>query len=220
MSDTPEHLLAARLEKLERMEALGHDPWGQRFDGHMHIDAARAKAPEEKGIDGEAVRVAGRVMRWSDSGKLRFGTIQDYTGRIQVMISKKDIAEDQWELMECFQTGDLLGVDGTLRRTNTGEISVFATKLHVLGKSLSQPPEKWHGLQDIETLLRQRYLDLIYNDGVLARMLRRLKIIDSIRQTLRGEEFFEVETPVLHAIAGLPPGHLLRITMRWIFRSI
>lgn len=202
MSDSPDHLLAARLEKLERMEALGRDPWGQRFDGHIHIDAARAKCPQEKGVEGEAVRVAGRIMRWSDSGKLRFGTIQDYTGRIQVMISKKDIAEDEWNLMECFQTGDLLGVDGTLRLSNTGEITVLVQKLHVLGKSLAQPPEKWHGLQDIETLLRQRYLDLIYNEGVLPRMLQRLRIIDSIRQTLRTQEFFEVETPVLHAIAG------------------
>lgn len=202
MTETTDRLEAARLEKLAKIEQLGIDPWGQRFDNHLHIDAARAKCPEEQGVDGETVRVAGRLIRWADSGKLRFGHIQDYTGKIQIAVSKKDVDELTWNLVDCLDRGDQIGVDGVLKLTKTGEKTVFVKQLVILGKSLAQPPEKWHGLEDIETRLRQRYTDLIYTDGVLDRMLKRLKIIDSVRSTLKGEEFFEVETPVLHAIAG------------------
>lgn len=202
MTETTDRLEAARLEKLAKIEQLGIDPWGQRFDNHLHIDAARAKCPEEQGVDGETVRVAGRLIRWADSGKLRFGHIQDYTGKIQIAVSKKDVDEQTWNLVDCLDRGDQIGVDGVLKLTKTGEKTVFVKQLVILGKSLAQPPEKWHGLEDIETRLRQRYTDLIYTEGVLDRMLKRLKIIDSVRSTLKGEEFFEVETPVLHAIAG------------------
>lgn len=201
-TDTPDRLEAARLDKLAKIEQLGLDPWGQRFDNHIHIDAAREKCPTEQGIDGDAVRVAGRLMRWSDSGKLRFAHIQDYTGRIQIMISKNDVPESLWALVECLDRGDLIGVDGVLRVTKTGEKTVFVKDLVILCKSLAQPPEKWHGLEDMETRLRQRYTDLIYSEGVLDRMLKRLRIIDSVRSTLKSQEYFEVETPVLHAIAG------------------
>ncbi len=202
MSETTDRLEAARLEKLAKIEALGLDPWGQRFDGHMHIDQARELCPTEQGIDGQIVRVAGRLMRWSDSGKLRFAHVQDYTGRIQLMISKAEANEQLWGLVECLDRGDLVGVEGSLRVTKTGEKTVYVKHMEILCKSLAQPPEKWHGLEDMETRLRQRYTDLIYSEGVLDRMLKRLRIIDSVRSTLKGEEFFEVETPVLHAIAG------------------
>lgn len=202
MTDTPDRLEAARLEKLDRIEKLGIDPWGQRFDGHAHISAGRDQCPEEQGVDGPTVRLAGRLIRWADSGKLRFGHIQDYTGRIQIAVSKKDVDERTWELVDCLDRGDQIGVDGVLKLTKTGEKTVFVTNLVILGKSLAQPPEKWHGLEDMETRLRQRYTDLIYTEGVLDRMLKRLKIIDSVRGTLKAREYFEVETPVLHAIAG------------------
>lgn len=202
MTDSPHPLEAARLEKLHKIEALGLDPWGQRFDDHTHIATAREKCPTEQGTEGETVRVAGRIMRWSDSGKLRFGHIQDYTGRIQVMISQKDVGPEVWALMECLERGDLVGVDGTLRVTRTGEKTIFVKQLHCLCKSLAIPPEKWHGLEDMETRLRQRYTDLIYSEGVLDRMLKRLAIMNSIRATLKDREYFEVETPVLHSIAG------------------
>jgi lysyl-tRNA synthetase class 2 len=202
MSDSPDRLEAARLEKLAKIEQLGLDPWGQRFDGHTHIAQAREQCPSEQGVEGPAVRVAGRLVRWNDSGKLRFAHIQDYTGRIQLMISKNDVEASLWSLVECLDRGDIIGVDGTLRVTKTGEKTVFVKGLAILCKSLAQPPEKWHGLEDIETRIRQRYTDLIYTEGVLDRMLRRLKIIDSVRSTLKANEYFEVETPVLHAIAG------------------
>lgn len=198
----PDRFELARLEKLAQIESLGHDPFGQRFDGHKPIADVRLRCPEESGVDGETVRIAGRIMVRRKAGKLRFLVIQDQTGTIQLLFSRGDLSEAQWSLLSALDDGDLIGVDGALRRTNTGEISVFVHTLHMLCKSLSQPPEKFHGLKDVETLLRQRYLDLIYNEGVLQRLLKRSEIIDSIRQTLRRERFHEVETPVLHAIAG------------------
>jgi len=191
-----------RLKKLDRIEALGLDPWGGRFDGHVPIQQARGQAPDEPGIDGETVRVAGRIMLRNNKGKLKFYHVQDYTGRIQIMVSRRDLSDEQWELIGALDLGDLIGIDGRLRRTNTGEITIFVEQLTMLCKSLAQPPEKFHGAKDVEMLLRQRSIDLIYNPGVLDRMLRRSQIIDSVRQTLREKNFHEVETPVLHAVAG------------------
>lgn len=202
MSEKPHRLEAARLEKLQKLEELGFDPWGQRFDNHLKIEVAREKCPAEAGVAGEKVRVAGRIMLRNNKGKLKFYHIQDWSGRIQLMVSRNDVSELQWEVIECLDLGDLVGVDGVLKRTNTGEVSIFVESLTVLCKSLASPPEKFQGAKDIEMLLRQRYIDLIYNDGVLKRMLKRTEIISSIRQTLRGNGFVEAETPVLHAIAG------------------
>lgn len=192
----------ARLEKLEKIEALGHDPWGQRFDDHLSISEVRERIPEESGAAGTEVRLAGRIMLRRKAGKLRFYDVKDQSGRIQLLFSRGDLSEEQWALMGALDLGDLIGIDGITWRTDSGEPSVKVSTLTVLCKSLTQPPEKFHAVKDVETLLRQRYLDLIYNDGVLDRMLQRSGIIDSVRQTLRGHDFHEVETPVLHAIAG------------------
>lgn len=201
-AETPDRLEAARLEKLRKIEALGIDPWGQRFDGHRPIREAREQCPVEAGIIGPEFRVAGRVMLANNKGKLRFFHIQDWSGRIQLMLSKADFSDADWELVSQIDLGDIVGIDGHLKLTNTGEKTVGVTKLTYLTKSLAQPPEKFHGAQDTEMLLRQRYVDLIYNEGVLDRMLRRAKIISSIRKTLGERNFVEAETPVLHAIAG------------------
>jgi len=198
----PDRLELARLEKLEKIQSLGHDPWGQRFDNHQPVAAVRERCPAESGSDGETVRVAGRIMGRRKAGKLRFIDLQDQTGSIQLLCSKGDMTEPQWELVSALDDGDLIGIDGPLRRTNTGEVSIFVKELTILCKSLAQPPEKFHGLKDEEILVRQRYLDLIYSEGVLARMLKRSSIIDSVRQTLRSHKFHEVETPVLHSVAG------------------
>ncbi len=198
----PDRLELARLEKLQAIEALGLDPWGQRFDGHRPIAEAREKCPTESGQVGPAIRIAGRIMLRNNKGKLKFFHIQDWTGRIQLMCSKAEFSEEQWKLIELIDLGDLIGVDGHLKVSNTGEKTIGVSHVTMLTKSLAQPPEKFHGAKDMELLLRQRYIDLIYNDGVLARMLQRGKIIDSIRSTLRGQGFVEAETPVLHSIAG------------------
>ncbi len=192
----------ARLEKADKIREMGLDPYGQRYDGHRPIAEVRPLCPEETGEEGEPVRVAARIMGRRKAGKLRFLDVKDATGRIQLLFSRGDLSEQQWALMSALDLGDLLGVDGKLKRTQSGEVSIFVEQFCILCKSLTQPPEKFHGAKDTEMLLRQRYLDLIYNEGVLDRMLERSKILDSIRQTLRGENFVEVETPVLHAIAG------------------
>jgi len=198
----PDRFEQERLKKLEKIEELGHDPWGERFDGHIPVAEARAKCPEEPGEDGERVRVAGRIMLRRKAGKLRFYDIEDSTGRIQLLFSRGDLSAGQWELMQQLDLGDLIGVDGPLRRTKTGEISLFAEQFTILCKSLTQPPEKFHGAKDTEMLLRQRYIDLIYNPEVRDRMLLRTHILDSVRRTLNDSGFVEVETPMLHAVAG------------------
>ena len=192
----------ARLDKLAKIVELGHDPFGQRFDDHLQIVEAREKCPEESGVLGEKVRVAGRIMLRRKAGKLRFLDIEDATGKVQLLFSRGDLSEEQWALMGQLDLGDLIGIDGAMRRTDSGEVSIWVETLTVLCKSLTQPPEKHHGVTDIETLLRHRELDLIYSDGVRDKLLLRSSILDSVRQTLRGEKFIEVESPVLHAIAG------------------
>jgi len=195
-------LETARLEKLRRIEEMGIDPWGGRFDDHLPIRDARDRCPDEPGEDGETVRVAGRIMLRNNRGKLKFYHVQDWTGRIQIMVSRQDLSDEQWELIRNLDLGDLVGIDGRLRSSKTGEKTIFVEQLTMLCKSLAQPPEKFHGAKDTELLLRQRSIDLIYNDGVLDRMLKRTRIIHSIRQTLAERGFIEVETPVLHAVAG------------------
>jgi lysyl-tRNA synthetase class 2 len=151
---------------------------------------------------GPRVRAAGRVVLHRDKGKLKFLDIQDWTGRIQLFIGKQQVGEENWELLQCVDLGDFIGVDGQLRRTRMGELSIFAQQVHFLGKSLEPPPEKHHGLTDPELRQRMRYLDLTYGDGVLNRFLERTKIVHSVRSTLANEGFCEVEGPTLHAIAG------------------
>jgi lysyl-tRNA synthetase class 2 len=197
-----DRLELARLEKLEKIQSLGHDPWGQRFDNHKPIAEVRPLCPEEPGEDGALVRVAGRIMTRRKAGKLRFIDLQDQSASIQLMCSRGDLKPELWELITALDDGDLIGIDGLLRRTRTGEVSIFVQQLTILCKSLASPPEKFHGLRDEETLVRQRYLDLIYTEGVIPRMLNRSAIIDSVRSTLRSNRFHEVETPVLHSIAG------------------
>jgi lysyl-tRNA synthetase, class II len=151
---------------------------------------------------GPQVRAAGRIVLSRDAGKLRFINIQDWTGSIQLLIGKAQVGEESWALAECCDLGDLIGVDGKLAYTKTGELTIFAEKLHFLTKSLAQPPDKHAGLADPELRQRMRYLDLAYGDGVLDRFRNRTKIVQSIRGTLNKQGFCEIEGPTLHTIAG------------------
>ncbi|MEM7313400.1 MAG: lysine--tRNA ligase [Planctomycetota bacterium] len=151
---------------------------------------------------GPTVRAAGRIVLQRDKGKLRFVDIRDMTGQIQLFIGLKQVGEENFELCKCFDLGDLVGVDGQLRRTKTGELTIFAEKLHFLTKSIETPPEKHHGLSDPELRQRMRYLDLTYGEGVMERFLNRTKIVRSIRETLNNLDFCEIEGPTLHSIAG------------------
>lgn len=208
-------LEAARREKLRRITELGHDPWGGRFDDHAPISEIRAredeievepvgdcetgKPPEQHG---PKVRAAGRIVLQRKKGKLIFLDIRDWSGQIQLFVGKNQVGEENWELALCFDLGDIVGVDGELKRTRTGELTIFVEKLHFMSKALATPPAKHHGLNDPELRQRMRYLDLIHTEGVLETFLRRTQIVQSIRNTLAGERFVEVEGPTLHSIAG------------------
>jgi lysyl-tRNA synthetase class 2 len=206
--ESRESLEAARREKLRKIAALGHDPWGHRFDGHQAIAAVRALAvPEGAGAGtgdahGPAVRVAGRVMLRRGQGKVNFLQLRDWTGVIQIFVGKNQVGNAGWALAAELDLGDLLGVDGALGFTKTGELTVFATGLTFLGKCLLPTPEKWHGLTDVEQRSRQRYVDLFSNPESLATFLGRSKVIAAFRRVLAERGFVEVETPTMQAIAG------------------
>ncbi len=167
------------------------------------FDFRQWKSEQGRGeLTGPRVRAAGRIVLQRPTGKLIFLNIRDWTGDIQLFVGKKQVGEEDFALAGEFDLGDIIGVDGQLARTNTGELTIFAEKLHFLCKSIEPPPEKHKGLKDPELRQRMRYLDLIYSDGVLERFLRRTKIIHSIRSTLAADRFVEIEGPTLHSIAG------------------
>lgn len=151
---------------------------------------------------GPTVRVAGRVLLSRPTGKLIFMNVRDWTGDIQIFIGKKQVGDDDFGLAKLFDLGDLVGVEGRLGRTNTGELTVFAESLVLLTKMLEVPPEKHAGMTNQDLRQRMRYADLAFNDGVMTTFLNRTKIIKSIRQTLDGLDFCEVEGPTLHTVAG------------------
>jgi lysyl-tRNA synthetase class 2 len=205
---------ASRRDKLRKLEQLGVDPWGQRFDDHQPIAQIRAReseiaveaappdAKQRPQQHGPKVRAAGRIVLQRPQGKLVFLTIRDWSEQIQVFIGRSQVGEENWALAECFDLGDVVGIDGELKHTNKGELTIFAEKLHFLTKSVEPHPDKHKGLADPELRQRMRYLDLIYTDGVLPRFVNRTKIVQSIRNTLAGEGFVEIEGPTLHSIAG------------------
>jgi lysyl-tRNA synthetase class 2 len=227
-------LQAARLDNLRKIEHLGYDPWGSKFDQREMIGTVRNRCSEvkyqlkdgtqvslpdldaDRSIDyaawkkeqgegeeiGPNVRVAGRVILYRDTGKLIFVKLRDWTGDVQIFIGKGQVGDEGFALAKLVDLGDLIGVDGRLGRTNKGELTVFATKLHFHCKSMEPPPEKHAGLTDPELRQRLRYLDLTYNEGVLETFLQRTKIVQSIRNTLNGQGFCEIEGPTLHTIAG------------------
>ena len=207
-SGTGAVLEASRREKLRKIESLGFDPWGQRFDNHIPIGTIRSREGEivfgeaAQHSSGPEVRAAGRIVLQRKKGKLIFLDLWDWSGKIQVLIGNNQVGESLWELAQCFDLGDIIGVDGELMRTRTGELSIAASQLTFLTKSIDTPPDKFHGLTDPDLRSRMRYVDLVHTDGVLERMLRRTKIVQSIRHTLAEEGFVEVEGPTLHTIAG------------------
>ncbi len=193
-----------REEKLGKIQALGIDPWGTRFDDHQAVAQVRGLTapPSGSAEAGPAVRIAGRITLRRTQGKVHFLQVRDWTGQIQVFIGKNQVGDSPWELAQLFDLGDLVGIDGTLGHTKTGELTVFATKLTFLSKSLLPPPEKWHGLTDVETRSRQRYVDLFTNPESMATFLGRTRILAAFRRILGERGFVEVEGPTMQAIAG------------------
>ena len=195
--------IRSRMGEVKLVLEDGTDVQLPDLDAEEDFNFRQWLADQGKGqITGPKVRAAGRIMFQRDTGKLRFIDIEDWTGKIQLFVGKKQVGDASWDLASCFDLGDLIGVDGELRRTKTGEVTIFVEGLHFLGKSIAPPPEKHHGITDVELRQRRRYLDLAYTAGVRDRFLRRTKIVHSIRQTLNGEGFCEIEGPTLHSIAG------------------
>ena len=151
---------------------------------------------------GPNVRVTGRLMLQRGQGKVVFLTLKDWTGEIQIFIGKKQVGDQDFELAGLFDLGDLVGAEGRMGRTNTGELTVFAEKLFFHTKMLELAPEKHAGITNPELKQRMRYADMAFNDGVLQTFMDRTKIVKSIRNTLDSDGFCEVEGPTLHTIAG------------------
>jgi lysyl-tRNA synthetase class 2 len=196
----------ARRDKLEKLESLGVDPWGRRYDGVAPIADVRAAGasldPSPDFTGGPTVRVAGRIMLLRSAGSLVFIDLVDRTGRIQIMLGKKQVGPDAWKVIDCLDLGDLIGVDGRLGHSKTGEMTVFATGVEFLTKSLETPPDKYHGLVDADLRQRMRYLDLIHGEGVRDRFVARCRIVESVRKTLTSRGYLEVEGPTLQETAG------------------
>jgi lysyl-tRNA synthetase, class II len=201
-----EELIAGRREKLERLRARGIDPYPPRVE-RTHDAAAAAAAFErweQDAAPGDAptVSVAGRITALRDMGKAAFLDLQDGSGRIQCYLKRDVIGADAYAALADLDLGDFLAVTGKLFRTKTQQITVEATRYAVLAKALRPPPEKFHGVADIETRYRQRYLDLMANEDTRRVFRTRSAVISRIRRFLDDRGFIEVETPVLQPEAG------------------
>ena len=193
-------LLRIRRDKLKVLQDEGRDPFTiTRFDVTHHTQDIKDNFDA---MEGQAVSVAGRLMSKRGMGKVSFCDLQDKTGRIQVYVRKDVIGEENYALIKLMDIGDTVGITGTAFRTHMGELSIKANSVEMLSKSLRPLPEKWHGLKDVETRYRQRYVDLIVNPEVRDTFVKRSQIIRSVREVLDSHDFLEVETPILNTIAG------------------
>lgn len=197
-----ENIRAQRLEKVEKLKQAGHVPYAYRF----------AKSDKNQGLqekykdlaDGQEltdiVKVAGRIMALRNGGM--FIDLQDDTGKIQVFCHKENLDQKNLDLLDLLDIGDIIGATGTIRRTPRGELSVKTKELEILTKTLRPLPEKHHGLKDIETRYRQRYLDLMVNEESRDKLRTRSKIVHAVRAFFESRDYLEVETPMLQTIAG------------------
>ncbi|MFD0674785.1 lysine--tRNA ligase [Cohnella sp. GCM10027633] len=199
-------LLQIRRDKLDTLRGLGIDPFGTKFDRTHEagkLVAAYADLAKEE-LDEKAleVSIAGRIMTKRAMGKASFAHLQDLSGKIQIYVRADSVAEHKYQAFDLLDIGDMIGVTGIVFKTKTGELSIKVTDLEVLTKSLLPLPDKFHGLKDVETRYRQRYVDLIVNPDVQKTFITRSRIIQSMRRYLDDRGYLEVETPTLHAIAG------------------
>jgi len=188
-----------RQEKLSRIRELGIDPYGGKYEGAEQAGDIKARFKEDD--ESQQAKCAGRIVLLRDIGSLIFMTLRDWSGTIQTGLSKKLLGE-QWPLVKLFELGDIIGASGRLGKTQTGEITIWADSVTLLSKSLLPPPEKFHGLSDIDLRYRQRYVDLWANPEVMERFKNRSSMIATIREFLRSRGFLEVETPMMQQEAG------------------
>jgi lysyl-tRNA synthetase class 2 len=205
MSEIPQDIThdqyAVRLKKLQDMRAAGSDPFRANCE-QTHFSGEALKAYVEGQDYVMPVKVAGRLVVIRDMGKSQFVKILDQQGQIQLYLKKDTVGDDAYVAFKKLDLGDIIGVEGTLFKTKSGEITVKVDRYVLVAKALRPLPEKWHGLTDAEQVYRQRYLDLIVNPDSRARLMLRSKIVASIRATLAGRTFLEVETPMLEGVAG------------------
>ena len=198
-------LLKQRLLRIREIEALGYRGYGRRYDFTHTVPEILAeygpKTAEELSPE-VRVHVAGRLMTLRHMGKAGFAHLQQNGERLQIYVKKDAVGERDYQLFKLVDIGDIVGVEGYLFRTRTGELSIHAEKLEFLSKTLLSMPEKWHGLEDVETRFRQRYLDLIANPEVRKVFVTRARIIASLRRQLEARGFIEVETPMMQPLYG------------------
>mgnify|MGYP004609458517 FL=1 len=193
-------LLKIRRDKLKELQEMGRDPFEiTKYDQTHSAQQIRDQYAE---LEGKKVSVAGRLMSKRGMGKVCFGHLLDLTGQIQLFVKKDLLGEEEYALFKKYDIGDILGVEGEVFTTKTGEVSIRAEKVTLLSKSLLPLPEKFHGLVDTDLRYRQRYVDLIMNAEVKDTFIKRSKIIAAIRNYLNAQNFLEVETPMLVSNAG------------------
>jgi lysyl-tRNA synthetase class 2 len=200
-----ERLVAERRAKLKALREQGFAYPNDFARAHLAADLhSRAGNEEHAALEAnpETVRVAGRIMLKRVMGKASFATIRDGSGAIQIFVSDSDTGESEHAAFKHHDIGDIIGVEGELFRTRTGELTVRARKLKLLAKSLRPLPEKWRGLTDQELRYRQRYVDLIVNEDTRRVFQMRSSIVHAIRDFLLSEQFLEVETPMMQPIPG------------------
>ncbi len=192
-------LMQARRDKLTAIVGKGIEPFGRHYDASHHAQEILGNFEQ---LEGKKVRVAGRLMAIRGHGKAGFANLRDITGQIQLYLRQDVLGDEAYDVVHQFDLGDIIGVEGEVFRTRTGEISIKATTVEFLTKALRPLPEKWHGLKDVEIRYRQRYLDLIVNPDVKRAFLVRSRMIQALRRTLDSRGFLEVETPMMHPIPG------------------
>ncbi|SEA28032.1 lysyl-tRNA synthetase, class II [Oribacterium sp. KHPX15] len=194
------HIVQARLDKLAELQSAGQDPFQiTKFDQTHHSEEIKENF---EALENQHVAIAGRIMLKRVMGKASFVHLQDKQGRIQSYVSRDGIGEEEYKAFKKLDIGDIIGIEGYVFKTKTGETSVHAEKLTLLSKSLYPLPEKFHGIQDTDTRYRQRYVDLVMNEESKRVFIKRSQIISEIRNFLAGRDFMEVETPMLVSNAG------------------
>ncbi|MBA8760810.1 lysine--tRNA ligase [Staphylococcus coagulans] len=208
MTEEMNDQMQVRRQKLQELRDLGIDPFGEKFDRTGDAKTLKAQWNQyskeelvEKESESHTV-IAGRIMTKRGKGKAGFAHIQDLTGQIQIYVRKDQVGDEQFDLWKSADLGDIVGIEGVMFKTNTGEVSVKAKSFKLLSKALRPLPDKHHGLQDIEQRYRQRYLDLITNEESTKTFINRSRILQEMRNYLNDKGFLEVETPMMHQIAG------------------
>ncbi|EKU46174.1 lysine--tRNA ligase [Staphylococcus massiliensis] len=208
MSEEMNDQMQVRRQKLDELREQGIDPFGERFERSSYASDLKAewdtfsKDELKEKEDESHVSFAGRLMTKRGKGKAGFAHVKDLTGQLQIYVRKDQVGDEQFEIWKGADLGDIVGIDGVMFKTNTGEISVKAKSFTLLSKALRPLPDKFHGLQDIEQRYRQRYLDLITNEESTETFINRSKILQEMRSYLNEKGFLEVETPMMHQIAG------------------